>query len=171
MVPQFPQRLSEAFEQRRLPEGVRLMVVRRDGLLVWDAAPDGQSQSLAALCGGVWEASLAMAQTAGAAQGPEGFRLVFDDAAAGVLVFPLTLEGQTYYLAGVYVDCVNPARLRRQVQELRDAIADGWKAPPVTTPKLAPATNNKGREGYLFSDITDEEMDRLFGVERQHVVR
>jgi len=112
-----------------------------------------------------------MAQTAGAAQGPEGFRLVFDDAAAGVLVFPLTLEGQTYYLAGVYVDCVNPARLRRQVQELRDAIADGWKAPPVTTPKLAPATNNKGREGYLFSDITDEEMDRLFGVERQHVVR
>lgn len=163
----FPQRLSEALGRRRLPAGVRLMVVRRDGLMVWDAAPDQRSQSLAALCGGVWEASMAMAQTAGAAEGAAGFRLVFDDAATGMLVLPLALEGQTYYLAGVYGDCVNPARLRRQVQELRDAVAETWVAAPAK--KVVSAT--AGREGYLFTDITDEEMDRLFGVGAQHVVR
>jgi hypothetical protein len=163
----FSQRLSEAFGRRRLPDGIRLMVVRRDGLMVWDAAPDQRSQSLAALCGGVWEASMAMAQTAGAAQEASGFRLVFDDAATGMMVLPLSVEGQTYYLAGVYGDCVNPARLRRQVQELRDVVAETWVAVPVK--KSTPVST--GREGYLFTDITDEEMDRLFGVGAQHVVR
>lgn len=154
-----PHRLSIAFGAQTLPDGVRLLVVRRDGLMVWDGTPDSQSQSLAALCGGVWEASLAMAQAAGSKFATDGFRLSFDDSSDGVYVLPLILEGTTYYLAGVYRDCVNPARLRKQVQDLRDGIRNNWKA-QVTMAK----PTRQVREGYLFSDITDEEMNRLFGL-------
>ncbi len=153
-----PARLHQAFARTGLPADVRLFVVRRDGLMVWDGTPDDRSQPLAALCGGMWEASFAMARTAGAATSPSGFRLVFDDAAAGVLVYPLTVHGETYFLGGIYRDCVNPARLRHRVQELRGRLEG------LLAEGQAPVAAQAERAGYLFADITDAEMDRLFGI-------
>ena len=156
--PNLPQRLQAAFAHADIPAGIRLFVVRRDGLMVWEKKAGPQSQALAALCGGVWEAAFAMAQAAGTTTSAQGFRLVFDDAMAGVLIFPLSIDGQTFYLGGVYSDCVNPGRLRRQVQQLSEKISsevDQGAAPQADATAV--------REGYLFTDISDAEMDRLFG--------
>lgn len=153
-----PQRLQEAFAHTPIPTGIRLFVVRRDGLMVWEKTRGPQSQALAALCGGVWEAAFAMAQAAGTTTEAKGFRLVFDESSSGVLIFPLTMGGQLYYMGGVYSNCVNPGRLRRQVQLLAEAIEariGNESAPEVS--------ESPEREGFLFTDISDAEMDRLFG--------
>ena len=158
MTHNLPQRLQASFAQAEIPYGIRLFVVRRDGLMVWEKKAGPQSQALAALCGGVWEAAFAMAQAAGTTTTSQGFRLVFDEAMSGVLIFPLSIDGQTYYLGGVYSNCVNPGRLRRQVQQLAERVAsevDQGAAPEAETSAV--------REGFLFTDITDAEMDRLFG--------
>lgn len=153
------QHIATFMGRHKLPPGLRLFVVRNDGLMVWDAKPDQQSQSLAALCGGVWEASRAMAQAAGQANLSE-FRFVFDSTDRGVLIFPVTADTQGFHLAAIYQDCVNPALLKRQVHSLGLKLAAHVKALPRPA-RPAPAPT---RSGYLFSDISDEEMDRLFGV-------
>lgn len=153
-----PQRLQSAFASATIPAEIRLFVVRRDGLMVWEKKSGPQSQALAALCGGVWEAAFAMAQAAGTTSSPQGFRLVFDETSAGVLIFPLMMGGQIYYLGGVYSNCVNPGRLRRQVQLLAAQVeAEVGEGAGAETESKAE------REGFLFTDITDAEMDRLFG--------
>lgn len=164
MSSSLPQRVLQTLEAEKLPSGIRLFIVRRDGMLVWDAQPDHQSQSLAALCGGVWEASMAMAGAGGMAKKKDGFRLVFDDSEEGVLVFPLNIEKQTYYLGGIYRSCVNPGKLRHQVQELRARLDVSFAhLKPLAEQRQTHASN---RDEYLFKDITDEEMDRLFGLGR-----
>lgn len=158
MTTTLPQRLQAAFDRSKIPGGVRLFVVRRDGLMVWEKQAGPQSQALAALCGGVWEAAFAMAQAAGTTSSARGFRLVFDDAQAGVLIFPIQLEGQIYYLGTVYADCMNPGRLRRQIQMLAEAVESD-----LTQAFTPDASGSEARAGFLFTDITDAEMDRLFG--------
>lgn len=153
-------RLQDGFARYGVPADIRLFIVRRDGLMVWEHQTGPQSQALAALCSGVWEAAFAMAQAAGTTTRPQGFRLVFDDAAAGVLVFPMTVDNQLYYLGGVYHGCTNPGRLRRQVQMLKDNVEAALTS---TGAVVAPSPVANDREGYLFKDITDAEMDRLFG--------
>jgi len=151
--------ISTFMTKHKLPQGLRLLVVRNDGFLVWDARKDGQSQALAALCGGVWEASQAMAKAAGQTAADD-FRFVFDSTSKGVLIFPIRSGKHGFYLAAIYQGCVNPALLKRQVQGLGDKLATHIAAMP--TPTQHPESSS--RAGYLFSDISDEEMNRLFGV-------
>lgn len=153
-----PQRLHSSFEKIAFPNGLRLFVVRRDGLMVWERTASAESQSLAALCGGVWEAAFAMAQAAGTTKSVNGFRLVFDDSSSGVVIHPLKMDGETYYLGSIYHECVNPGRLRRQVQLIGQQVEE-----EVNRGFTGPKKVETAREGFLFTDITDAEMDRLFG--------
>ena len=153
-----PQRIHSAFEKISFPVGVRLFVVRRDGLMVWEKTSGPESQSLAALCGGVWEAAFAMAQAAGTTKSASGFRLVFDDSSSGVVIHPLRMDGEIYYLGSIYHDCINPGRLRRQVQVIGEQVEEEVNQSFNGAPK-----KENVREGFLFTDITDAEMDRLFG--------
>lgn len=151
--------ISKFMAKHRLPAGLRLFVVRSDGLLVWDGKPDVQSQALAALCSGVWEAAKAMALAGGQHQ-LDDFRFVFDSTEKGVLIFPVRAEGQPFFLAAIYDGCVNPALLKRQVHVLSEKLAAHVASLPRAAQPVAPAV----RSGYLFSDISDDEMDRLFGL-------
>jgi len=156
---QMHEHISAFMNKHKLPNGLRLLVVRNDGLLIWDGRPDNQSQALAALCGGVWEASNAMAKAAGQ-NTVQDFRFVFDSTDRGVLIFPIQGEKQNFYLTAIYQGCVNPALLKRQVHALGTKLAAHVRALPRPT-RATPAPQ---RTGFLFSDISDEEMDRLFGV-------
>jgi hypothetical protein len=151
--------ISAFMTKHKIPSGLRLLVVRNDGLLIWDARKDDQSQALAALCGGVWEASQAMAKAAGQVSGDD-FRFVFDSTSKGVLIFPIRSDKHGFYLAAIYQGCVNPALLKRQVHGLGKKLATHI----ATMPTPVQRATTTSRKGFLFSDISDEEMNRLFGV-------
>lgn len=151
--------IAQFMSQHKVPAGLRLFVVRSDGLIVWDAKPDSQTQALGALCSGVWDASKAMALTAGQ-KSVSGFRLVFDSTDHGVLILPVEGVEQEIFLAAIYERCLNPALLKHQVHNLGLKLA----AHVRSLPRVSPIQKVTKREGYLFNDISDEEMDRLFGI-------
>lgn len=151
--------IAKFMSKHRLPAGLRLFVVRSDGLLVWDGKPDAQSQALAALCSGVWEAAKAMAQAGGQLKLDE-FRFVFDSTDKGVVIFPVKGEGQPFFLSAIYDGCVNPALLKRQVQVLGEKLSTHI----ASLPRQVRSPQQSQRQGFLFTDISDDEMDRLFGV-------
>ncbi len=155
--------ISSFMARHRVPAGLRLVVLRADGLLIWDARKDEQSQALAALASGVWEASKAMAQAARQLK-TQDFRLVFDSTDRGVLIFPT--EGGDFHVAAIYEGCVNPALLKRQVQALVQKLSRhiAERPRPVAPVRPAPTPSTSKRDGFLFSDISDDEMDRLFGI-------
>ena len=103
--------------------------------------------------------SINMAKAAGQVD-VKDFRFVFDSTDHGVLIFPVEGEGQGFHLAAIYEGCVNPALLKRQVHGLGGKLAQHVRQ----LPKQTRVFNQPQREGYLFSDISDDEMDRLFGI-------
>ncbi len=86
-------------------------------------------------------------------------RLVFDSTDRGVLIFPIHAAGLSFHLAAIYQDCINPALLKRQVHALGGKLASHIQ----TLPRPTRVSAAPKREGYLFSDISDAEIDRLFG--------
>jgi hypothetical protein len=154
----FHQQIQGFMSQHKIPAGMRLFVSRGDGLLIWDSEPNQQSQSLAALACGVWEAAMAMALAAGK-NTTEEFRFNFETSEQGVLIFCVQSKPTAVYLAAVYDGCLSPGLLKRQVRVLGQKVSRFIEELPRHTTRPAPK-----REGYLFSDISDEEMDRLFGL-------
>lgn len=148
-------KLKNMLEPKRATIAARLFVTRDDGIAVYDSVQDKTATGVAALVSGVWQASEALMGLVKSDYDGMDFRLGFDTSAEGIFLFPLSISGKKYFLGAIYQDCVNPGQLKRQVALVKSQLE-------VEFEKLAPMSQSIVREGYLFSDITDEEMDRLF---------
>lgn len=156
------QDMREFFKQMEIPSGVRIIVSRQDGIQMVDTHKDNLSQSLSALCAGSWEASWAMLKTMRPRDNFNDYRFCFDTSSHGVLILPFPLKNQIFYIAGIYDNALNPALLKRKIQNLKIQLVNQLeKKINSSSSKLAEIPVN---ENYLFTDITDEEMDRLFGL-------
>jgi hypothetical protein len=138
----------------------RLFVAREDGITIYDSVQNQTTASVSALVSGVWQASEALMVLAQPNQNVLEFRLAFDTSSKGIYLFPISVAGKRYFLGAIYQDCVNPGQLKRQVALVKDELDRSF---PIEPRAAAPA---KGlvREGFLFKDISDEEIDRLFSV-------
>jgi hypothetical protein len=138
----------------------RLFVAREDGITVYDSVQNQTTTSVSALVSGVWQASEALMGLAHSNQNPLEFRLAFDTSSQGIYLFPITVEGKRYFLGAIYQDCLNPGQLKRQVATVKDELNRSF---PVERRATGPESALV-RKGFLFKDITDDEMDRLFSV-------
>ena len=138
----------------------RLFVTREDGITVYDSVQNQTTTSVAALVSGVWQASEALMGLVRQNQSPMEFRLGFDTSSEGIYLFPFELESKRYFLGAIYHDCVNPGQLKRKIAMIKDEMDALFAQLPTEKPMKTSA----GREGYLFQEISDEEIDRLFGV-------
>jgi hypothetical protein len=136
----------------------RLFVTREDGITIYDSIQDQTTTSVSALVSGVWQASEALMNLAHPGQNVMEFRLGFDTSSQGIYLFPFNLSGKKYFLGSIYSDCVNPGQLKRQVALIRDEMDHLFRDLPVENIKV----KTIGREGFLFQEITDQEIDRLF---------
>jgi hypothetical protein len=137
----------------------RLFVTREDGITIYDSVQNNTTNSVAALVSGVWQASEALMNLVHNQNHVMEFRLGFDTSSQGIYLFPFTLNNKRYFLGAIYADCLNPGLLKRQMAVIKDEMEVFFKAEPVE--KKAILTS---RQGYLFKDITDAEMDRLFSL-------
>ena len=87
------------------------------------------------------------------------FRFGFDTSSQGIYLFPLNVAGKRYFLGAIYQDCLNPGQLKRQVALIKDEMDKIFSSESASVAKKTITTN---REGFLFKDISDEEIDRLF---------
>lgn len=138
----------------------RLFLTREDGITVYDTVQDPTTNSVAALVSGVWQASEALMGIVRTQSDGMEFRLGFDTSSEGVILFPVELEGKRYFLGAIFRDCLSPGQLKRKLSLIKTEMENLF-------PRLASVKKQSpsiGRDGYLFQDISDEEIDRLFGV-------
>lgn len=137
----------------------KMAVVRHDGVIVYSNTENfNESYSIGALVGGLWQAAEALNSLVSEQSNIFDFRLSFDTTERGIYVLPFILNKSTYYICAIYKDMNNPAVLKNTLRNLKDTLSfylDEMIEAPVKT-----------RDGYLFTDITDDEMDRLFNLKR-----
>tara|TARA_Y100000385_G_C13017201_1_gene604418 strand:- start:446 stop:925 length:480 start_codon:yes stop_codon:yes gene_type:complete len=137
----------------------KMAVVRHDGVIVYSNTENfNESYSIGALVGGLWQAAEALNSLISEQSNIFDFRLSFDTSERGIYVLPFVLNKSTYYICAIYKDTNNPALLKNRLRNLKDTLSfylDEMVEAPVKT-----------RDGYLFTDITDDEMDKLFNLKR-----
>jgi hypothetical protein len=138
----------------------RLFVTREDGITIYDTVQNQTTTSVSALVSGVWQASEALMGIAHPGQNVMEFRLGFDTSSQGIYLFPFSLSGNRYFLGAIYHDCTNPGQLKRQVTLIKEEMDRLFSSEPVNKPQ----TKSSNREGFLFQEISDDEIDRLFSV-------
>lgn len=138
----------------------RLFVTREDGITIYDTVQNQTTTSVSALVSGVWQASEALMGIAHPGQNVMEFRLGFDTSSQGIYLFPFSFSGNRYFLGAIYHDCTNPGQLKRQVALIKDEMDRLFESEPLN--KLQSKSSN--RTGFLFQEISDDEIDRLFSV-------
>jgi len=152
------ERIKHVLEPKKAGIKARLFVTREDGITIYDTVQNQTTTSVSALVSGVWQASEALMGLAHPSQDVMEFRLGFDTSSQGIYLFPFSLTGKRYFLGAIYHDCVNPGQLKRQVAMIKEEMDRLFVELPVENKKV----KTSGREGFLFNEITDEEIDRLF---------
>ena len=133
----------------------RIIVLRSDGIKVYsNFENDTEAASIGALVSGLWQAAETLASMDNNKKDYLDFRLGFDSSSDGLYVLPLTVLGSTYYICAIYKDASNPAKMKRHLRLLKDNLE-------VYLSELS-LDNEENRNGYLFSEISDDEMDNLF---------
>lgn len=138
----------------------RLFVTREDGITIFDSVQDNTTTSVAALVSGVWQASEALVGLVQKQNEVMDFRFGFDTSSQGIYLFPFALSGKRYFLGAIYEDCLNPGQLKRQISLIKEEMDRLFELDPL--PKKSAVSS--ARQGYLFTDISDEEIDRLFSL-------
>lgn len=159
------ERIKLVLEPKKSGVNARLFVTREDGITVYDSVQNQTTTSVAALVSGVWQASEALMGLVNQNNNVMEFRLGFDTSSEGIYLFPFELEGKRYFLGAIYQDCINPGQLKRKVSMIKEEMDSLFAVIPTTTKtKIKNNKTSVGRDGFLFNEISDEEIDRLFGV-------
>lgn len=136
----------------------KIAVVRDDGTVLFSNSQDVMMASnIGALSSGVWQAAHQLISYIG--DSPSGdFRLSFDSSCSGIYLTPIKLNKTSGFLCCLYKDEVNPGKLKRKVRQVVDLLNAYVE---IEKKNLVEYGNN---DKYLFDNITDEEMDSLFGM-------
>lgn len=154
------ERMKLVLAPKSLEIKARLFVARQDGITIYDSHQNETTRSISALVSGVWQASEALIELAHPGQDVMEFRLGFDTSSQGIYLFPFTFMDKRYFLGALYKECHNPGQLKRKVAQIREEIERPFQ---TQSPVVKKASSAK-REGYLFSEISDEEIEHLFSV-------
>jgi hypothetical protein len=136
----------------------RLALVRADGIIVYSNSSDSfESSSIGALVSGVWQAAESLNSIISNDNEAYDFRLGFDTSENGLYILPINILKESFYICSIYKEEVNPAKLKRNLRLLKqnlEVFLSEYKEEIST------------RNDYLFSNITDVEMDNLFKFNR-----
>lgn len=135
----------------------RISVIRHDGISVYsNVKNDFESASISALVGGLWQGAKSLNSLVKTNNEFLDFKLSFDSSENGLFIMPFLLNKQEYYLCTIYKDVVNPAKLKRDMRLIKENLE-------VYLEDFSFELDHRaGRESFLFKDITDAEIDRLF---------
>lgn len=158
------QKVKHILDPKLTGINARLFVTREDGITIYDSTQDHTTTSVAALVSGVWQASEALMNLVAKQDDVQHFRLGFDTSSQGIFLFPFALNGKKYFLGAIYTDCLNPGQLKRQVALIKEEMERLFEAQALSSGALPRPSIMTSRQGYLFQDISDAEMDRLFSL-------
>jgi hypothetical protein len=139
-------------------------LIRYDGVVLYHNNNLGNSlskSSIGALLGGVWQAARALADFIPKEESKEGYRLSFDTSSQGVYIVPITVGAEELYLGLIYHDEVNPGFIKNKMREMATSFGEFLEQELKESFGKNQVRSNENND-FLFGDITDTEMDRLF---------
>src|SRR5690554_6414620 len=138
----------------------KVAIVRTDGTVLYsNSANSFEASNIGALASGIWQAAESLASLVNEPR--DGYRLAFDTSSDGIYLLPLSLGERSCYLCCIYKDLLNPGKLKQNMRNLSFLLEAFVR---VESLREESEVQTSGKEGYLFENITDEEMDQLFGV-------
>ena len=148
--------LSESSQFKKIDKHI-LHLCRVDGILVFstDKSKSIEDQaSVGALIGGVWQAAETRSSFIPGFCEKDVYRFSFDTSSRGIYIYPIAVGTVKYYLSLTFADEINPGLVKSTLRTLAEEL----------TLYLIKNSNieNISEDGFLFKDITDEEMDNIF---------
>ena len=142
----------EESEYQKLAD--KIVVIRQDGISIYTNIENQlEASSMGALIGGVWQAAQALSEMTNKQEDHLDYRLGFDTSSSGLYILPLKIMNDTYYLGGIYMNLNNPAKLKQNLKLLKNNL-ELYLSDYSSVDKV--------QEGFLFENISDDEMNNLF---------
>lgn len=140
----------------------KVAVVRNDGTVLYSNSMDSkEAANIGALASGIWQASSSLASLVDKNLPEESYRLSFDTSSDGVYLLPASLDKRNCYFCCIFKDRLNPGKLKQNMRNISFLLEAFVREESLRKEQKA---QPREKEGYLFENITDEEMDQLFGV-------
>ena len=79
-------------------------------------------------------------------------------------MLPILLSGKKYFLGAIYKECLNPGQLKRHLALIKEEMNLIFFEEPSSVKFKTQQTKtiSNQRDGFLFQEISDDEIDRLF---------
>jgi hypothetical protein len=162
LIPKYIEQFFKSCEIDERLNRYSFFLIRYDGVVLYhnDNMENPLSKSsIGALLGGVWQAARALASFI-PEETEEVYRLSFDTASRGVYVVPVNVRTEEFYLGLIYHNEVNPGLIKNKIRDMAHGFTAYMEGELKNQPVLF--TQNKKKNEYLFNDISDVEMDRVF---------
>ncbi len=141
----------------------KVAVLRSDGTVLYCNSKDSfEASNIGALASGIWQAASSLSNLVNKSDEESCFRLAFDTTSEGIYILATNLGGIDCYLCCIFKDQLNPGKLKQNMRNIGFLLEAYMREESLRLQSTVRAKNV--RTGYLFENITDEEMDRLFGV-------
>lgn len=165
-IPKYVQAFFESCEIDEKINRFSFFMIRSDGVVLYhnnNLANSLSKSSIGALLSGVWQASKALSEFIPKEEAKEGYRLSFDTSSQGIYIVPISTDVEELYLGLIYHDEVNPGLIKNKMREMATSFGE-FLNQELKDHKDHLAKTNKAfdKSDYLFGDISDAEMDRLF---------
>lgn len=165
-----PKYVEAFFKSCEIDEKVKrfsFFMIRYDGVILYHNNNLGGSlsqSSIGALLGGVWQAAKALASFIPKEESAEGYRLSFDTSSQGIYIVPIPFDGEEMYMGLIYHDEVNPGFIKNKMREMAASFGEYLNEVMKDTTGSSKKALKPVLEkvDYLFADISDAEMDKLF---------
>jgi hypothetical protein len=128
-------------------------LLRTDGICLYSNIDHRGNESTIALMAGMWQASEALGEFA-KLQNDEG-RICYENSSSGLIIHKLNNNENILY-AIQYNNVLNPGLLKMKLKQLVLNLDETT----VTLQQEIPVVDKKSE--FLFSDISDAEIDRIF---------
>ncbi|MCK5072129.1 MAG: hypothetical protein KAQ98_01800 [Bacteriovoracaceae bacterium] len=136
-----------------------IVLGRQDGVLVFNhvSVENFDLHAVGALMAGMWQAAGAISNFLSNPMDSNEYRMGFDTTSQGIYILPVQILHEQFFLGIFYQDIQNPGFLKAKVRFLIKKLEEYCKKTNISD-----NIKNKEKEEYLFQDITDHEMNRLF---------
>lgn len=144
---------------------LKICILRKDGILLHDENfninKGFDEQSIGVLMTGLAHAGEALSSLLDNEDGLN-LRLSLEDSSKGVHILPLNLEsGEKFYMGTLYFNELNPGKLKNLLKNMNMEL-EKYITENLMAQKSHEQEENSKREDFLFSNISDAEMDELF---------
>ena len=164
-----PSYVKAFFESCEIDERINrfsFFMIRSDGVVLYhnDNVTNSLSKSsIGALLSGVWQASKALSEFIPNNKKEDGYRLSFDTSSQGIYIIPIATDLEELYLGLIYNNETNPGLIKNQMREMAVRFSEFLNLELKDYKKNLEVKNNVfDKNDFLFADISDAEMDRLF---------